>query len=67
MPYAVILMRTATSLDCAGVPDHQMIGGKQTQFFLVVPLSRDEWELRRQSGHDALIDRFRDDQKELFF
>ena len=66
-PHAVILLRTATSLDCAKVPDSQSIDGKRTLFFLAVPLTKDEWELRRQRGHDALMDRFQDDEKELFF
>ena len=66
-PHAVILLRTATSLDCAKVPDSQAIDGKQTLFFLAVPLTKEEWELRRQRGHDALMDRFQDDEKELFF
>lgn len=66
-PHAVILLRTATSLDCAKVPDSQTIDGRQTLFFLAVPLTKDEWELRRQHGHDALMDQFQDDEKELFF
>ncbi|KVO10961.1 hypothetical protein WL30_27160 [Burkholderia ubonensis] len=67
MPYAVILLRTATSLDCEGVPDDYTIDGKQTRFYLAVPLTKDEWELRRQRGHDALMDRFQDEGKELWF
>ncbi|MBN3837747.1 suppressor of fused domain protein [Burkholderia sp. Ac-20344] len=67
MPYAVILLRTATSLDCEGVPDCYEIDGKQTQFYLAVPLTKDEWELRRQRGHDALMDQFQDEEKELLF
>jgi hypothetical protein len=67
IPHAVILLRTATSFDCAEVPDKQTIDGKLTQFFLAVPLTTDEWELRRQFGHDALMDRFQEDEKELFF
>lgn len=66
-PHAVILLRTATSFDCAEVPDSQTIDGKPTLFFLAVPLTKDEWELRRQRGHDALMDRFQEDEKELFF
>lgn len=66
-PFAVILLRTATSPDCADVPDSQIIAGQQTMFFLVVPLTAEEWELRRQQGHDALIAKFQADQKELYF
>lgn len=65
-PYAVMLLRTATSLDCAKVPDSQVLDGKQTFFFLVVPLTRAEWELRRQHGHDALMSQFQAGKKELF-
>jgi hypothetical protein len=28
---------------------------------------KDEWELYRQRGHDTLMDRFQEDEKELFF
>lgn len=66
-PHAVILLRTATSLDCAEVPDSQVIDGKPTLFFLVVPLTKEEYELHRRHGHDALMSRFQADQKELFF
>ncbi|WP_081067700.1 suppressor of fused domain protein [Burkholderia stagnalis] len=65
MPHAVILLRTAASLDCAGVPDRHTIDGRETSFYLVVPLTKDEWELRRRRGHDALIDKFPDEAKEL--
>lgn len=65
--FAVILLRTATSLDCAGVPDSQELDGKRTSFFLVVPLTKEEWELRHQHGHDALMNKFQADEKELFF
>jgi Suppressor of fused protein (SUFU) len=65
--HAVILLRTATSFDCARVPDSKVIDGKQTLFFFVVPLTKDEWELRRQRGHDVLMNWFQDNEKELFF
>ena len=66
-PQSVILFRTATSLDCAKVPDCQTIEGKPTLFFLVVPLTTEECEFRCQHGHDALISRFQADQKDIFF
>lgn len=66
-PFAVILLRTATSQECAEVPDRQYIDSKQTSFSLVVPLTKEEWELRRQLGHNALMDQFQAHQKELFF
>ena len=40
---------------------------KQTFFFLVVPLTKAERELRRQHGHDALMSQFQAGEKELFF
>ncbi len=67
MPYAVILLRTATSLDFAKVPDSKCIDDRQTLFFLAVPLTKDEWDLRKQCGHDALLERFQEDGKELYF
>lgn len=67
VPHAVILLRTATSFDCAEVPDSQIIDAKKTCFFLVVPLTKEERELLHQHGHDALIGQFQARQKELFF
>lgn len=67
MPFAVILLRTATSLECARVPDSWEIDGKRTSFFFVVPLTMAEWELRSKSGHDALMEKFEASGKELFF
>lgn len=66
-PFSVILLRTTTSLDCAEVPDRQEIDGKPMSFFLAVPLTKAEWELRRQFGHDALMDKFQTEGKQLFF
>ena len=66
-PFAVILLRTATSLDCTNVPDQQDICGQRTLFFLVVPITKGEWDLRRERGHDALMDKFQIDRKDLFF
>ncbi|WP_175874371.1 suppressor of fused domain protein [Burkholderia sp. BCC0397] len=66
VPYAVILLRTVTSFDCANVPDRYILDGRETLFYLVVPLTKDEWELRRLRGHDALIDKFQDEGKELW-
>lgn len=63
----IILLRTATSIDCAEVPDEQVIGGKQTSFVLAVPLTLNEWMHRRLHGHDALMDRLQECKKELFF
>ncbi|MBY0248873.1 MAG: hypothetical protein K2Q17_14515, partial [Nitrospiraceae bacterium] len=66
MPFAVILLRTATSSECSRVPDHHEIDGKQTFFFLVTPLTRTEWEIRRKSGHDVLMNNFEASRKDLF-
>jgi hypothetical protein len=66
-PFAVILLRTATSLDCGRVPDRAEIAGKSTSFLLAVPLTEVEWDCRRQFGHDALMDMFQSEGKELFF
>lgn len=65
--YAVILLRTATSLDCKEVPDQQEIAESQTSFFLVVPITEEEWNLRQSHGHDALMDKFQSDDKQLSF
>jgi Suppressor of fused protein (SUFU) len=65
--HAVILLRTATAIDCAQVPDCEIIDGRETSFLLVLPLSAEEYEIRRRLGHDALMDKFQIDGKDIFF
>lgn len=67
LPFALILLRTASSLDLLTVPDRLAIGGREARFFLAVPLSEPEWLVRREKGHDALIDRFVKHDKSLAF
>ena len=67
IPFGVILLRTATSIDCAGVPDYLIVEGNRTSFFLAVPLSEEEYQIRAQQGHDALMDSFEANQKDIFF
>ena len=66
-PFAVILLRTATAIDIKNIPDNLAIKDKETLFFLAVPLAENEYNLWRQQGHDALMDLFISDNKELFF
>ncbi len=66
-PHGVILLRTASAVDLRNVPDKEKINGKEIFFFLVVPLTKAEWDCRKQFGHDALIDLFQSNGKELFF
>jgi len=65
--HAVILLRTATAIDCAQIPDSEIVDGRETSFFLVLPLSAEECEIRRRLGHDALMDKFQVDGKDIFF
>lgn len=67
MPHAVMLLRTASALDCAEVPDQHEIGGTLTAFSLALPISAAEFDYRRQHGHDALLDKFEAEQKSLYF
>lgn len=67
LPYAVLLLRASVSAYCSLIPERALIKGRDTQFFLAVPLTRDEWELRRQRGHEALIDYFVEEGKETVF
>lgn len=67
LPFAVILLPTATSLDCAKVPNVHEINGQLVNFLLAVPLTKDEWTIRNRNGHDALIQHFIDTDKALFF
>ena len=66
-PFAVILLRPATSLDCAELPDELLIKGHLTSFLLAVPLTKEEHELRQLRGHDALLDAFESGQKDILF
>jgi hypothetical protein len=65
--FGVILLRTASSLECSDVPDKAMIQEIETSFFLAVPISRQEYEIRRERGHDVLMDVFEKDRKDVFF
>ena len=67
LPFAVILLRTASSLDLSSVPDRLLLGGREARFFLAMPLSEPEWLLRGEKGHDALIDTFVEKDKSLAF
>ena len=66
-PYGVVLLRAATSVDCEAIPDNKDFDERRTSFSLVVPLTKDESEIRNQLGHDALMDEFERSQKQLFF
>jgi hypothetical protein len=64
-PYAVILLRLETLTDTAGVPDVELIADRETSFFLVVPLDQEEYRLREDFGHDALLDAFEFRSKDI--
>src|SRR4051794_39822445 len=57
-PFAVLLLRPATLLDAAALPDIAEIAGRRTAFLLAVPLSKEEYDLRAAQGHDRLLDHF---------
>lgn len=66
-PFAVILLRTETLRDCAGLPDSFTIDGVRTSFFFVVPLTEEEYKFRDKCGHDALMDSFEESGKSILF
>ena len=66
-PFAVLLLRPATLLDAAALPDAAEIAGRPTAFLLAVPLSREEYDFRAAHGHDGLLDHFEEVGKSLAF
>ena len=67
MPYAVWLMATATLTDTKNVPDCQNVGGRHTSFLLAVPLTKAEFDFRREHGPDRLLVRFESQGKSIAF
>lgn len=67
VPFAVILLRTATSPICGDVPDHMMVDGRPTRFLFAMPISEKDHQLRREQGHDALMDIFEAEDRDLVF
>lgn len=67
LSFAVILLRTATSPVCSDIPDHICIDGTKVRFFLVVPVTSEEYVQWRQNGHDALMDLFESNAKDISF
>jgi hypothetical protein len=67
VPFAVLLLRTATLRDVASLPDTAEMAGKLTAFLLAVPLSKEEYDRRAADGHDVLMDHFAKTEKGLVF
>ena len=65
--HAVLLLRTAISELLNTIPDRQMIGGREIKFALVVPLTKAEFDYRKKFGHDALMDKLQDQDKDIYF
>lgn len=65
IPHSVILLRTESLTDLAEIADVEMIADRETSFYLVVPLNKDEHGLRETLGHDALLDTFEARQKDI--
>jgi hypothetical protein len=65
--FGVVLLRTASSVECSDVPDKAMVQEVETSFFFAVPISRREYEIRRERGHDALMGVFEESRKYIFF
>lgn len=65
--HAVLLLRTAIHEDLKTIPDRQMIGGREIKFALVVPLTKAEFDYRKKFGHDALMDDFQAQGKDIYF
>jgi Suppressor of fused protein (SUFU) len=67
LPFAVIVMPIETSKDCAALPTFKEVKGKLTTFQFVVPLTKEEWSVRKQDGYDELIDHFETKGKSILF
>ncbi|MBP7336469.1 hypothetical protein [Niveispirillum sp.] len=67
VPFAVILLRTASSPICGDVPDQMVIEGKPTRFLFAMPISEKDHQLRREQGHDALMDVFEAEDRDIVF
>ncbi len=61
------MLRPATLLDAAALPDAVEIAGRPTAFLLAVPLSKEEYDLRATHGHARLLDHFEEAGKSLAF
>jgi len=64
-PYATLLLRTKTLIDVTEIEDTEVIADRKTSFFLVVPLNKEEHVLRATLGHDALLEAFEAQQKDI--
>jgi hypothetical protein len=66
-PFAVLLMRTATSPLLSEVPDTIDLSGRSFSLSLAIPINEVEHSYRAKFGHDALMDRFEQEDKDITF
>ncbi|WP_455925917.1 hypothetical protein [Pseudomonas putida] len=67
VPHAVLLLRIDTSISLAKLPDNFSFSDGDASFLLAVPLDENEYLFRKANGHDALLDRFRNEGKLIYF
>lgn len=67
LPFGVVIVPIGTSLDTDELPDCHEIDGKHTTFALAVPITRAEYDIKKQRGYDALIDHWEQTDKSLYF
>jgi len=63
----VALLRTASADEFRDVPDRAVVQGQELRFFLVAPLDANELSHRQRLGHDALMDKFAAESKDIVF
>jgi hypothetical protein len=67
-PFATILLPAATATVLHPLSSSPIIiNDREVRFMFVLPLDSREFECRKNSGHDALIDMFQREGKSLFF
>jgi hypothetical protein len=63
--YAVVLLRPAVLSGFEGFGDCYTMRNRHLRFALTLFLTEEEWSYRQVHGHDALMDRFTDEQKSV--
>lgn len=63
----VLVLRTASSLYLRDICDGAQIGQSTMTFLLAMPVTKDDLAIRRDRGHDALMDYFSSTGREVAF
>lgn len=63
----IAFLRTASADEFEKIPDCDTVQGQEIRFFLAVPLDVDELVHRQEHGHDALMEKFALESKDIVF